>query len=388
MTFVPRFFEPPAASYFLFGPRGTGKTSWLNAKYPNALRLDLLDAAASRQYTARPESLIAFVEGNPHKTTIIVDEVQKAPQVLESVHLLIEKHRHLRFVLTGSSARKLRRGSADLLAGRAVQSSMHPYMAAELGHRFDLEKALLVGLVPLVWEAPDSAAVIRSYASLYLREEVQMEGIVRNISGFARFLEAISFSHASVLNVSNIARESSVSRTTVNGFVDILEDLLLGFKLPVFKRRAKRELSEHPKFYYFDVGVFRSLRPKGPLDPAEPLENAALEGLVAQHLKAWIAYSRQEASLYFWRTRSNVEVDFILYAEDALYAFEVKNTLRIRPEHLRGLKAFTQDYPIAKAALLYRGPDRLLIDGIPCLPCSSFLSAMAPNQPLLPMRPD
>lgn len=207
-----------------------------------------------------------------------------------------------------------------------------------------------------------------------------MEGLVRNIGNFSRFLEAVSFSHASLISISNVARECEVERKVVEGYVSILEDLLLGYRLPVFAKRAKRALVAHPKFYLFDAGVYRSLRPKGPLDRPEEISGNALEGLVGQHLRAWTAYSKSESSLYFWRTRSGVEVDFILYSPEGLFAIEVKNSARIHPKDLKSLKAFKQDYPASKAYLLYRGKDHLLKDDILCLPCDKFLRQLRPAQ--------
>ena len=205
----------------------------------------------------------------------MIDEIQKVPELLTVVHRLIEEKRGHTFILTGSSARKLKRAGTDLLGGRALLRSMHPFLASELGERFRLEEALQQGLLPLVYSSLNPVDTLRSYAALYLREEVQMEGLVRNIGNFSRFLEAISFSHASLLNLSNVARECMVERKVVEGYTGILEDILLGFRLPVFTRRAKRGLAAHPKFYLFDTGVFRSLRPRGPLDMPEEIGRAS-----------------------------------------------------------------------------------------------------------------
>ena len=190
------------------------------------------------------------------------------------------------------------------------------------------------GLIPLVYCADEPEKVIRSYAALYVREEVQMEGLVRNVGNFSRFLEAISFSHGAALNISNVSRECEVERKTVEGYIGILEDLLLAYRVPVFTRRAKRALTEHPKFYYFDVGLFRSLRPAGVLDRPQEIEGAILEGLVAQHLFAWSAYRGLKEKLYFWRTPSGTEVDFVLYGEGVFWAIEVKNSRKVRKEDL------------------------------------------------------
>lgn len=381
MEFIPRFLHSGSEHFFLLGPRGTGKTLWTQHQFPEALRVDLLEPEMHRQLAARPERLIEIVSGNLEKKQIVVDEVQKLPELLEVVHLLIERKTGQQFILTGSSARKLRRHGVNLLGGRAVQHHLHPYMAAELGNRFRLETALRQGLLPVVWAADDPAAVLKAYNGLYLREEVQMESLVRNIGSFARFLEAMSFSHGGVLNLSNVARDCQVSRKTVEGFVEILEDLMLGFRIPVFSKRAKRATASHPKFYYFDTGVFRANRPAGPLDAPQEIEGGALEGLVAQHLRAWCDYSTGNHALFYWQTRSQVEVDFIVYGESGLYAVEVKNSSQIRPDDLRPLKTFGEDYPESRRYLLYRGRDRFESDGVLCLPCAEFLSRLKPNEP-------
>ena len=372
-----RFLSGPAGSFFLFGPRGTGKSTWLQATLPDALRVDLLDPASQRQFQARPERLRELLAGQSGVRDVVVDEIQKVPALLDVVHQMVEADRSLRFILTGSSARKLRRGGANLLAGRLVQAEMHPFMAAELGAGFDMQRALQIGLVPLVWNAPDPAATLRADAALYLREEVQAEALVRNVGAFARFLEAVSFSHGSLLNLAEVARECQVSRKTVEGYLEILEDLLLSFRLPVFTRRAKRHLVGHDKFYYFDTGVYRSLRPTGPLDRPEQIEGMALEGLVAQHLRAWVAYRGLGEQLYYWRTKSGSEVDFVVYGANTFAAWEVKRSSRVHSTDLRALKAFRQDYPEAQIALLYQGQERLEIDGIAVIPCQTFLEQLS-----------
>jgi uncharacterized protein len=379
MTFTPRLLPTPRSHFFLLGPRGTGKTAWCNAQFKSALRIDLLNAATLREYSSQPERLIASVSANTDKKQIVIDEIQKLPQLLDAVHLLIERKGGHQFVLTGSSARKLRRQGTNLLGGGAAQKHLHPYMACELGNKFDLQKALLHGLLPVVWAAQDPEEILQAYNGLYLREEVQMEGLVRNSGDFARFLETMSFSHASVLNLANVARESHINRKTVENYLQILEDLLLGFRLEVFTKRAKRELAGHPKFYFFDTGIFRANRPRGPLDSPTESNGFALEGLVAQHLRAWCDYTRTPHQLHFWHTRTGVEVDFVVYGESGLFALEVKNSTRIRPEELRGLRAFAADYPQSQRYFLYRGNARMLVDGVLCLPCEEFLTSLRPD---------
>ncbi len=384
MELIPRFFDPGLDHFFLLGPRGTGKTHWTRQRFPDALRIDLLDPAAHREFAARPERLRDMVEGNPGRPQVVVDEVQKLPELLEVVHLLVERKSGQQFILTGSSARKLRREGVNLLGGRAANHAMHPYMAAELGARFDLTTALRQGMLPVVRAAHEPDTLLAAYNGLYLREEVQMEGLVRNIGSFARFLEAMSFSHGAVLNLSNVSRECQVSRKTVEGYVEVLEDLLLGFRLPVFSRRAKRDLAVHPKFYFFDAGVFRANRPAGSLDAPEEIDGAALEGLVAQHLRAWCDYSKGDHRLHFWLTRSKVEVDFVVYGESGLYAIEVKNSAKVRPEDLRSLASFGEDYPESRRFLLYRGKERFLRNGILFLPCEEFLLELRPGKEIKP----
>ena len=381
MEITGRFIEPPRQSFFLFGPRGTGKSTWLRQTLPEALVVDLLQPDLARELTARPERLRDLVRGAPRRSTVVIDEVQRVPELLQVVHAMLESTDRRRFVLTGSSARKLRRGGVNLLAGRAVVRTLHPFMAAELG-RFDLDAALTRGLLPLVVAADQPDDVLRAYASLYLDQEVRLEGWARNAGAFARFLEAISFSHGAVLNAANVARECEVERKTVVAYIEVLEDLLLSFRLPPFTRRAKRNTITHPKFFLFDAGVFRSLRPRGPLDRPHEIEGAALEGLVAQHLRAWLAYRLNDAKLFFWRTRSGVEVDFVIHGAAGFWAIEVKNTARVRPEDLRGLDAFGTDYPQAGLVLLYRGTRRERRGRVWILPVGDFLKALTPARTL------
>jgi predicted AAA+ superfamily ATPase len=309
----------------------------------------------------------------------VIDEVQRVPELLNVVHDLIETEPDRQFILTGSSARKLRRGGVDLMAGRAVVRHLHPFMAAELP-QFNLARSLHIGLVPLVTQALDPGDTLAAYATLYLNEEIRAEGLTRDIGRFARFLEAISFSHGSVLNISGVARDAQTNRKTVEGYVEILEDLLLAFRIPVFRRRAKRTTVTHPKFYFFDAGVYLSIRPRGPLDRPEESHGAALEGLVAQHLRAMGDYRPDSGDLHYWRTRSGLEVDFVVYGTDGIAALEVKNTERLRPEDFRGLRAFCAEYPEAISAVLYRGRDRLELDGISCLPVDQFLGRLTPDR--------
>jgi predicted AAA+ superfamily ATPase len=383
MDILARYLTPAKQSFFLFGPRGTGKSLWVKSQFPNALFLDFLLPETFRTYSAYPERLREIIGADPAKTDIVLDEIQKVPQVLSVIHSLIEERKELRFIMTGSSSRKIKQTGADLLGGRAASVSMHPFMASELGGAFSLEAALETGLLPLVRFAGDPRQTLAGYLALYIKEEVQSEALVRNIPAFARFLEAASFSHGSVLNVSAVARECAAERKTVEGYLKILDDLLLSFQVGVFGKRARRRLVGHSKFYFFDAGVFRSVRPRGPLDRPQEIDGGALEGLVAQHLRAWIDFRGRENRLYYWRTPKGLEVDFVVYGEDGLCAFEVKNSARVYPEHLRALEAFKTDYPEAECVLLYRGAERLKKGNVLCLPCGEFLAGVKPANRLL-----
>lgn len=340
-------------SFFLLGPRATGKSSWVKTAYPEAVYLDLLDSGLYTQLLAAPQRLEGLIRSD-YSGMVVLDEVQKVPAVLDEVHRLIEG-RNLHFVLTGSSARKLRRKGVNLLAGRARTRFMHALTATELGEDFSLAHSLRFGCLPSVYVDPDPKAYLQSYVATYLKEEVQQEGLTRNVAAFGRFLEAASFSQASPLNISQVARECSVQRKTVEEYFGIVEDLLLAVTVPVFERRAKRKLSVHPKFYFFDAGVFRTLRPAGPLDSPAEIDGAALETLVLQQLRAINDYRELGYGIYYWRTRSGLEVDFILYGERGLLAIEVKRTATVRPADLRGLREFCTDYPAAEVIMLYGG---------------------------------
>ncbi len=343
----------PEKSFFLFGPRGTGKSTWIRSQLKPALLLDLLEAETWQRLLAHPgdlEKLVLAAGPGP----IVIDEVQRAPDLLNEVHRLIEK-RGAVFALTGSSARKLRRGGVNLLAGRALTYRMYPLTAEELGDQFNLQTSMQFGHLPAIGSEPDPQRFLQSYVQTYLREEVLQEGLTRNMAAFSRFLEAASFSHAAQLNLSEVARECAVDRKTVEGFVGVLEDLLLAVRLPAFTKRAARRLVQHPKLFFFDVGVFRALRPKGPLDRPAEIQGAALEGLVWQELRAINDLHNLGYTLHFWRTAAGQEVDFVLYGERGLHAIEVKHANRVRPADLAGLQAFCADYPQAKATLLYMG---------------------------------
>ena len=365
----------PDESCFLLGPRGTGKSTWVKQVLPTALRIDLLKESTYAELLGHGDRLEALADGRG-ADTIVVDEIQKLPALLDEVHRLIE-NRGFRFVLTGSSARKLKRSGANLLAGRARTLTMHPFTVAELAARFDLRHAIRFGMLPSVWVRSNPAAYLKSYVGTYLREEVQQEALVRNVAAFNRFLEAASFSQASVLNVQGVAAECAVSRKTVESYFDLIEDLLLAVRIPVFRRRAKRKLTAHPKFYFFDTGVYRALRPRGPLDTDDEIDGAAIETLVLELLRAENANHDLGYDIFFWRTADDREVDFVLYGERGLHAFEIKRSSRFAESDLGGLQLFCADYPEARACLFYGGTKHYRFGPIDVMPLAKGLASLA-----------
>ncbi|MFH1684075.1 MAG: AAA family ATPase, partial [Candidatus Margulisiibacteriota bacterium] len=332
-----RLLKPPKdQSFFLFGPRGTGKTTWVKAHFPQAIYLDLLESELFNDLLANPQRLENLIPKD-YNDWIIIDEVQKVPELLNMVHHLIESRKH-KFVLTGSSARKLRQKGVNLLAGRALNYHFFPLTNLELGQNFNLKHALKFGLLPMAWQESDPKKYLESYVKTYLQEEVQQEGLTRNLGAFSRFLETASFSQASLLNISSIAQECAIERKVVENYFTILEDLLIASRLPAFTRKAKRRVTLHPKFFYFDVGVFRVLRPMGPLDSPAEAEGAALETLFFQELRAINEYNYLGYNLYYWRTSNGLEVDFVLYGEKGIKVIEIKRTGKVQKQHLSGLR--------------------------------------------------
>ena len=369
---------PKDKSCFLFGPRGTGKSFWLKQQYADSIYIDLLDSTHYFRLLAAPEQLTSYIPEKYHGY-VIIDEIQRIPALLNEVHRLIEST-SINFILTGSSARKLRKYGVNLLAGRALTFFMHPLCLNELGEQFNLQDSLTFGHLPSVYneKSKENAHIyLASYVSTYLKEEVLQEGLTRNLEAYARFLQIASFSQGETLNISEVARECGLNRKLVESYFIILEDLLLSIRLPVFSKKAKRRMQQHPKFYYFDVGVFRSIRPKGPLDSPQEIDGAALETLFLQELKALNDYYQLGYEIYYWRTADQVEVDFVLYGEKGIFAFEIKRKSKYSRKDLKGLKAFIKDYPMAKAWLIYGGNDVFYDDeGITILPIEKALKEL------------
>lgn len=323
---------------------------------------------------ARP-SLLGELIPKAHADWVVLDEIQRIPTLLHEVHRLIESRR-LRFALTGSSARSLRARGVNLLAGRALTLAMHPLTARELGSDFDLRRALTTGTLPFAWTTDDPRRYLASYVATYVRQEVRQEGLTRNLAGFARFLEAASFAQGSALNMSAVARECAVSGKAVEDYFSILEDLLLAVRIPVFARRAQRRMTSHPKFYFFDPGVYRAIHPRGPLDVPEEIDGPALETLVLSELRAANDYSNLGYALHTWRSAKGEEVDFVLYGERGLHAIEVKRAGRLRGGDLDALSLFVTDYPQAKAWLIHGGTRRWNERGIEIVPAAEALPSL------------
>lgn len=362
----PRLLAPSKKkSVLVFGPRGTGKTTWTQVYYPDALRFDLLDSETYRDLLAKPNRLANYIPP-AFEGQVVIDEIQRIPELLNEVHRLIEARR-LVFVLTGSSARKLRRGGYNLLAGRALTYQMHPLTALEMKDDFSVAQALRRGTLPMA-QQDDYEKYLHSYVQTYLEQEILQEGLTRNLSAFSRFMEVASLSQAQVLNVSNVAREAGIERSVVAGYFEILRDLLIGYFLPPFTKRAKRRLVSHPKFYFFDAGVYRAIRPMGPYDMPGELGGVSLETLVLQQMRAVNDLLELGYKMYYFRTATGVEVDFVLYGSRGVKAIEVKASDRFQENMLSGLKKFRADYPEAELFLLYGGNRKMYVEDVTVLP--------------------
>ena len=374
MTVFERLIKKPLESrksFFLFGPRGTGKTTWLKHRLPEALFVNLLQSEYYNRLSANPGHLRQLIPPD-HTGWTVIDEVQRIPALLNEVHDLIEA-RGLVFVLTGSSARTLRRREVNLLAGRALTYRMHPLTAVEQQEAFNLRDSVQLGHLPARFSESDPAKYLKDYVQTYLREEVMQESLTRNIGHFAHFLEAASFSQGATINISAVAREAHIERSVAENYFSILEDLLIAVRLPVFSRKAKRKLISQKKFYFFDAGVFRAIRPVGPLDSDAEIDGPALATLVLQELRAVNDYYEYGYQLFFWRTRSSLEVDFVLYGPRGLLAIEIKRSTQIQPKDTRALREFKRDYPPAKCFVFYGGPSPVYMDDITVLPVEHAL---------------
>lgn len=373
-----RLARLPKSSFFLFGARGIGKSTWVRTALPNARRFDLLDEGLHHSLIADPSLFAGELRTLPSGSWVVVDEVQRIPSLLNEVHRMIEERR-LRFALLGSSSRKLKTAGTNLLAGRAVWKLMYPFVPAELGSAFDLNRALRFGTIPLVWTATNPADTLSAYVRLYLREEIRGEALVRSLPSFVRFLPIAALSHAQVVNVSGLARDSGVARNTVDGYLEILEDTLLAARLPAYEARIRVRERKHPKLYWLDPGLVRAV--KNQLGPVAAEETGALfEGWVLTVLRAHGEEGKLFDELAYWAPlqAGGVEVDFLLTRGRELLALEVKSQRRFTPQLTVGLKAIADLPKLVRRILLYRG-DRVLKmpDGIEVWPVEHFLATLA-----------
>ncbi len=373
----PRLLSAPKGSFFLFGPRGAGKSTWLRGAFPRAHRIDLLDEGLYQSYLADAGGFAGQLRALEPGSTVVVDEVQRLPALLNEVHRHIEQ-RGLRFVLCGSSARKLKTAGTNLLAGRAVRRRLHPFLPEELGKDFDLDVALRFGTLPVIWTAPDRAETLAAYAQLYLKEEVQAEALVRNLPGFARFLPVAALFHGEVVNVAGIARDAGAARTTVSDYLEILEDTLLAFRLPAFEAKLRVRERRHPKLYWADAGLPRAM--KRQLGPPTAEERGHLfEGWVASLLRAYRDYRGLFDDWGYWAAGkgSSVEVDFVLRRAGDLVALEVRAGGKVFEADLRGLRAIAALPRMRRRLVVCRGERRQkTADGIEILPVAAFLGEL------------
>jgi predicted AAA+ superfamily ATPase len=361
---------PEDRSAFLWGPRKTGKTYWLRNRYTEVEIIDLLKTEVFADYASRPSLLREqYLE---HEGLIVIDEIQMVPDLLNEIHWLIENSR-ISFLMTGSSARKLRRGHANLLGGRAWRYTMSPLTYGETSG-FDLTQVVISGLLPPHFLSPDPIQDLRSYVADYLKEEIAAEAIVQNIPAFAEFLRVAALTSGELLNYTNVGRETGVSAKVVRNYFQILEDTLLGFRILPWRKSMNRRLIETEKFYLFDVGVTNYLARRRP-EAGTPEFGKAFEQFLLMELKAYQAYRNPELDIRYWRTSSGFEVDFIL--GDMEVAIEVKASERIHSGHAKSLRALLEEQPVKKAIIVSRERQpRNLDTSISVLPWQQFLDRL------------
>jgi predicted AAA+ superfamily ATPase len=366
-----RLPAPGTETFFLWGPRQTGKTTLLQATYPAAFWIDLLKAEEYRRYVQNPELLRGELAARPAIRQVVIDEVQKVPQLLDEAHWLHER-RGIRLALCGSSARKVKRGQANLLGGRAVRYELHGLTAQEIGRSFDLDRLLNHGYLPRIYLSDEPRRLLNGYVADYLKEEVAAEGLVRNLPVFSEFLNVAALSDAEIVNFSTIARECGVSSHTIKGYFGILEDTLLGRWLPAYTKRPKRRVIGAPKFYFADAGVVNHLARRGELHRGSELYGKAFENWVFHELSAHNAYTETFAIVSYWRLASGIEVDFIV--NDMQLAIEAKATAKVTADHLKGLRSLVQDHPRIKQRVVVclEPKSRRTEDGILILPPGDF----------------
>jgi len=363
------------------GPRGTGKSTWMRHTFPEAYYIDLLSEEVYQRLLAMPGLFADELRAVPQDRQVIVDEIQRLPGLLNEVHRFIEE-KHLRFILCGSSTRKLKRADMNLLAGRALNRAMHPFVPEELGTEFDLNNALRFGLLPIVLDSAEKEETLSAYTQLYLKEEIQAEALVRNLPGFARFLPIAALFHGQVINATNIAREAGVARTTVAGYLDILEETLLCFRIHAYEAKLRVRERKLPKWYWCDPGIVRAMkRTSG--DPAPEEQGALFEGMVAQLLRAYRDYRSIYDDIYYWApsSSSKTEVDFLLAKGDQFIAIEAKSGKNFTQSWCKGLRAISALKGLTRRIVVYpQGPILKTEDGIDIYPFQHFADLLSTGQ--------
>jgi len=359
-------------SLFLWGARQTGKSTLLKMLFPDVLWFDLLISSEYKRLSAKPDILRETVLANLNTTPVIIDEIQRIPDLLNEVHWLIGNY-GVQFILSGSSSRKIVRSGANLLGGRALRYELYPLVSAEIPD-FDLIRAINNGLLPRHYDAVNAQRMISAYIGNYLRDEIVAEARLRDAGTFARFLEAAALTNGEMVNYANIASDCGVSATTVKEYFQIMEDTLIGRYLPSFQKRPKRRVITAPKFYLFDVGIANNLLGRGRIEQGTELFGKAFEHFIYQEIYAHSRYSENEYPIYYWRTASQLEIDFVL--GDHEVAIEVKATEQATDRHLHGLKAFAQEYTVKKAILISNDPLPRLVGNILILPWKIFLERL------------
>ena len=372
-----RLLTTPTRSILLFGPRGTGKSTWIRDRYPDAVIYDLLDTGEALRLSKDPHSLYRELATLSSGSWVVIDEVQKVPALLDEVHRLKET-RGLRFVLSGSSARKLRRGGVNLLAGRAVTTSMFPLVSAELSFEIDPERALRFGMLPMAVTADPPQDYLRTYAETYLVQEIQAEALTRNLGAFARFLEVAARQNSQVTNAASIARDAGINRRTVQNHFEILIDTLIGFWLPAWKLKSATKQVRQSKFYFFDSGVARALGGRLFYPPTSEEMGPLAETFVLAELRAWLGYSRTGYRLYFWRSYDGVEADVVCETVEGFVAIEIKASSRWEKRFNRGLRRVADDLGKHRTTCygVYLGERAALWDDVHVLPLVDFLKRL------------
>lgn len=347
-------------SVFLFGARQTGKTTLLKKQFPNAIYFDLLQTDVLNRFRQRPALLRESLEPANEGTLVIIDEIQQIPELLNEIHWLIT-NKQIRFILCGSSARKLKRQGVNTLGGRAVPQYLFPFVSCEIPD-FNIDRAVNNGMIPRHYMKENPTSLLKAYVGVYLREEIQAESLVRNLTGFSRFLEIAAMTDGEMVNYLNIASDCGVSANTVKEYFQILEDTLVGYMIPAFTKKAKRKVVQSPRFYLFDVGVTNYLLGRTNLRRGTTDYGHAFEHVVIQELVAYLNYTDNPNKLSYWRTYTQVEVDVIL--GDAKVAIEIKSVEEVLPKHLKGLKSFADEHPDCRRIIVSLDRFNRVVDGI------------------------